>query len=428
MVVGLGYGDEGKGSVVDYLARQTKTSLVVRYNGGAQAAHNVVTPEGGHHTFAQFGSGSFVPGSATYLSRYMLVNPLNLYTEGKHLIELGVPEVWGRLFIDMDAIIITPWHVAANRARERARGDARHGSCGQGIGETRADALAGTRLRAKDLLSSPEDLKTQLKNIRDYKDAQLHAELGHGLPSQGSEADEEEYLNRVVSLYMALPETVHVVGDDEVETLFEGPEQIIFEGAQGVLLDQDYGWHPHTTWSKTTLHNAEQLMLDYGCTGDVVTRWGVTRAYATRHGAGPLPTENSQTGGVEAHNNNDKWQGPFRIGGFDAITFDYALAAQPVDKLALTCVDQVGIGGQYVCCGYQIGGVTVKRVQFWEETTLERQQEVTNMLYNAVPEYVIFEGLEQFINWIDAIVPIGLTSMGPTADEKLAYEQRMLVQ
>lgn len=431
-IVGLGYGDEGKGSIVDYLARKTNTSLVVRYNGGAQAAHNVLTPEGYHHTFAQFGSGTFTPGSATYLSKYMLVNPLNLYTEGKHLIELGVPDIWERLFIDEEATIITPWHVAANRAREKARGDARHGSCGQGIGETVADSLAGTKILAKELRLKPDRLKAKLRAIRDYKNSQLYAELGHGLPSQGTEQDEENYLDRVVSLYMALPETAHIISEPEVETLFEKPDQIIFEGAQGLLLDQDYGWHPHTTWSKTTLANAEQLMLDYGCTGDEVTRIGVTRAYSTRHGAGPLPTENNQPG-FETHNRNDKWQGAFRIGAFDAMTFDYALAVQPVDQLALTCVDQVGLGKQFVCAGYNIDTgyneyeITIKRIEYQEEATLNRQQTITEMLYNALPEYAAFSKLEDFINWMNAIVPIGITSYGPTADEKMESEQGALV-
>jgi adenylosuccinate synthase len=125
IVTDLGYGDAGKETMVDYLVRQgpeDESAVVVRYNGGPQAAHNVVTADGRRHTFAQFGSGSFVPGAQTHLSRFMLINPLNMEPEAEHLQRLGVTDVWERLSVDEDAIVITPWQVAANQLRELARG------------------------------------------------------------------------------------------------------------------------------------------------------------------------------------------------------------------------------------------------------------------------------------------------------------------
>src|SRR5262249_22601594 len=149
------YGDAGKGTMVDYLVRQRPAqapAVVVRYNGGPQAAHNVVTEDGRHHTFAQFGSGSFVPGTQTHLSRCMLLNPLGMVREGEDIHERGATDVWERLSIDEDAVVITPWHVAANQLREAGRGAGRHGSTGQGVGEARVDALSIPELsiRAKD--------------------------------------------------------------------------------------------------------------------------------------------------------------------------------------------------------------------------------------------------------------------------------------
>jgi adenylosuccinate synthase len=147
IVVDLGYGDAGKGTIVDWLcarpeqgsgvlagARPPRT--VVRFNGGAQAAHNVVTRDGRQHTFAQFGSGTFAPGVRTHLSRFMLVDPLALAAEAAHLAAAGVADALDRLTVDRDALLTTPYHRAANRARELARGTDRHGSCGIGIGET----------------------------------------------------------------------------------------------------------------------------------------------------------------------------------------------------------------------------------------------------------------------------------------------------
>ena len=146
LIADLGYGDAGKGSIVDYLTRKTGAHTVVRYNGGAQAAHNVITPEGKHHTFAQFGSGTFVPGTRTHLSRFMMVHPLALLAEERHLQSLGIDDAFPRLSIDREALVTTPFQQAANRIKEIARGDGRHGSCGMGVGETMSDWLAMARM------------------------------------------------------------------------------------------------------------------------------------------------------------------------------------------------------------------------------------------------------------------------------------------
>ncbi|MGC5031423.1 adenylosuccinate synthetase, partial [Micromonospora sp. DT229] len=134
IVVDLGYGDAGKGTVVDWLCATRPVQMVVRFNGGAQAAHNVVLPDGRHHTFAQFGAGTFHPGVWTHLSRHVVVDPLALAAEADHLAELGVPDALDRLTVDGEALLATPYHRAANRARELSRGADRHGSCGLGVG------------------------------------------------------------------------------------------------------------------------------------------------------------------------------------------------------------------------------------------------------------------------------------------------------
>src|SRR4051812_48029015 len=107
IVVGLGFGDEGKGATVDYLARRHDAGLVVRFNGGPQCAHNVITPDGRHHTFAQFGSATFLPNVRTHLSRYALINPLNMLREEEHLREVGIDDAFDRLTVDEGCIVIT---------------------------------------------------------------------------------------------------------------------------------------------------------------------------------------------------------------------------------------------------------------------------------------------------------------------------------
>src|SRR5215217_818107 len=161
LIADLGYGDAGKGSIVDYLTRATGVHTVVRYNGGAQAAHNVMTPDGRHHTFAQFGSGTLVPGTRTHLSRYMTIHPLAMLAEERHLHSLGISDAFGRVTIDGEALVTTPFQQSANRLKEIARGDGRHGSCGMGVGETMSDWLTHDSqvLFAADLCSRAVILK-----------------------------------------------------------------------------------------------------------------------------------------------------------------------------------------------------------------------------------------------------------------------------
>ncbi|MCB1077284.1 MAG: adenylosuccinate synthetase [Verrucomicrobiae bacterium] len=144
LTVDLGFGDAGKGSVVDFLTRAQAAHTVIRYNGGAQAGHRVVAATGQgapqEHVFAQFGSGALA-GAATHLTRYMILDPLAMLAEAAHLQQLGLTDIFQRTTIDAQALVITPFQRAVNRLRELARGQGRHGSCGIGIGETVADSL-----------------------------------------------------------------------------------------------------------------------------------------------------------------------------------------------------------------------------------------------------------------------------------------------
>ncbi len=118
IVADLTYGDAGKGSVVDFLTREKNAKTVVLYTGGAQAAHNVVDSLGRHHTFAQFGSGSLVPGTKTHISRFKLVNPLSMLKEARHLEDIGVNGLLKNTSIERQTLITTPFHQATNRIKE----------------------------------------------------------------------------------------------------------------------------------------------------------------------------------------------------------------------------------------------------------------------------------------------------------------------
>jgi len=365
VVVDLGFGDAGKGTVVDYLARRDATHTVVRFNGGGQAAHNVITPDGRQHTFAQFGSGSFVPGVRTHLSRFMLVDPLSLVAEAAHLEAVGVADPLGLVTIDSAALVVTPLHVALNRLRELARGDGRHGSCGLGIGETMADALAhpADAVRAGDL-ADPPTVRRKVGALRERLLVTL-AGFAAALPDTEAVHRERRPLfdpaigDLCADLYADFTHQVALVDGDHLGRLLRRPGTIIFEGAQGVLLDERYGFHPYTTWSTTTTANADTLLAEAGYDGEV-SRLGVLRTYSTRHGAGPFVAEDAALTAAlpDRHNGHNPWQRTFRVGPLDLVATRYALAAAgPIDALAVTHLDRLpALAPWPVCRAYDYAG------------------------------------------------------------------------
>ena len=382
IVVDLGFGDAGKGTVVDHLCRVAAAggapvAAVVRFNGGAQAAHNVVTDDGRHHTFAQFGSGTFA-GVPTHLSRYMLVDPLALATEAAHLTAVGVADPFAGLTVHRHALLTTPYHAAANRARELARGEARHGSCGMGIGETAAYALAhpDRAPRVADC-ERPARLRRLLTELRDCLEAELaraDRATGAGLTGLGpagvgpagagltsarltsARLGPVPPIEDCVEVFGQFARAVRLVDDRHLADLARlGP--VVFEGAQGVLLDEWHGFHPYTTWSTTTFANAEKLLCDAGVPGGDARRLGVLRTYTTRHGAGPLVTEDAALTAAlpDRHNGTGRWQGAFRVGHFDAVAHRYAVdVAGGIDAVALTHLDAPARQPLTVCRSYAV--------------------------------------------------------------------------
>lgn len=449
IVTDISFGDAGKGTTVDYLVRQASSAVVVRHNGGSQAAHNVITPNGDrHHTFAQFGSGSFVPGVQTYLSRYMLLNPLNMFTEAAHLQALGVHDIWDRLSVDRDALVVTPWQRSANRLRELARDRNRHGSTGQGIGETMADSLERPDLviRVRDLCSP--QLPAKLDELRQAKLQQLFQELD---PPHSGQAQEEWALFHDSGLIPVLREAykdwsdrVRVVDADYLSRLSAQHELLVFEGAQGVLLDEWYGFHPYTTWSTTTHANALQLLADVGYAGPL-TRLGVLRAYTTRHGAGPFVTEDPALAHAipDYHNGVGEWQGTFRIGHLDLPAHRYALAAcKETDALVVTGLDRMAERKEWqYCAGYRLMGDAPDAEQFFSfnsdgliadiklgiQGDLDRQARLTELLFSCQPVCQPLNTLSgiadkqaELLRVIEGelALPVTLASFGPTAADK----------
>jgi adenylosuccinate synthase len=376
ITVDLGYGDAGKGATVDCLVRRTGAHTVIRYNGGAQAAHNVVTPDGRHHTFAQFGSGMFVPGTRTHLSRFMLLDPLAMKTEAVALGQAGVPDAFERTTIDEDALVITPFQRAANRLKELARGEARHGSCGRGVGETMSDFLTrgSAVLFARDL-GAPGS-REKLEILRDLKLAELEPTLA-SLPRTDPVVKELTVFERsdavelCLARYREFVREARVVGGEALVKILRAAGVSVFEGAQGVLLDEWHGFHPYTTWSTTTAQNASKLLAEAGF-DDPVVRLGVVRAYAVRHGPGPFVSEDATLTRLlpDRHNGASPWQREFRVGWFDVVATRYAVEVNGgVDGLAVTCLDRLeALPSLQMCVAYRYRGAASESVSEFFET------------------------------------------------------------
>jgi adenylosuccinate synthase len=338
-VIGANYGDEGKGLIVDYLARPY--SLVVRFNGGAQAGHTVTLADGRRHVFHHFGAGSF-QGASTFLSEYFLVNPVVFADELKALNELNV---FPTVFVDPLATITTPWDMMVNQALESRRMKGRHGSCGLGINETVIRNQAAP-LRVSDLHDDGAWLD-RLTGIREVYIPDRIQELGLSpteIPLLNNSVIYDRFL---VDLATFKKSVTAKMWSPEVANSYPA---VIFEGAQGLQLAQDAAGFPHVTHSHTGILNVARMAREAKLY--TVDAYYVTRPYLTRHGAGPLPNELPRAPTFliqDATNIKNDWQGELRFADLDigtlrsAISDDIAKAAdvQVRAHIAVTCMDHV---------------------------------------------------------------------------------------
>lgn len=447
LCVDLSFGDTGKGTMIDALARTHSARLVVRFNGGAQAAHNVVTRDRRHHTFSQFGAATFVPGVETFLSRFVVTHPLAMLAEEEHLHAQGVPDAVARLSVDARALVITPFHQAANRLRELARGANRHGSCGVGVGETVSDALtAPARALSFGELRDPVQTRRKLRQAQHQKRDELRALctlLRHEPAAQREIAllEDDDFVEDCEAAFTSLVERVRVLDEAGAAALLGREGVLLFEGAQGVLLDEWRGFHPYTTWSTTTFDNAEAVLREAHYPGEV-TRLGILRAYATRHGAGPFVTEDAALAPLlpEPHNITTPWQQGFRRGHFDLVASRYALAAcRGVDGLAITHLDAIReLPRWQVCDAYQLAptehapalfsrdGEAIRAISLGPWQDLTHQEALAQALFRCAPRYQDWTEARDPHAYAERLAaalgaPLLATSSGPTAEDKALF-------
>lgn len=348
VIIGAGYGDEGKGLLTDFHASGFgKNCIVVRFNGGAQAGHTVVTPDGRRHVHSHFGSGT-LNGAATFLSRHFVSNPLLFRREAIELEKLGVGAF--TIFADERGRVTTPYDMLINQWVENSRGSRKHGSCGVGFGETIERCLNERFAIHISDLADQKGLRTKIDQINQkWVPARLEKLNVPKLTGEQKEilsADKlrDEFIDAATELYAR----IQIIGPDILKS-----SEIIFEGAQGLLLDEDYGCFPHVTRSSTGLKNVVEIAADIGI-GRLDCVY-VTRAYATRHGAGHLAHElpNKPYAGIEDLTNvPNPHQDNLRFGWLDLDLLGSTIAAdferysatsgiKTTKQLAVTCLDQL---------------------------------------------------------------------------------------
>lgn len=344
VVLGTQWGDEGKGKIVDLLT--DKASAVVRFQGGHNAGHTLVI-DGEKTVLHLIPSGILHDGVLCLIGNGVVLSPEALLKEIAELEEKNVP-VRERLRLSPACPLILPYHVALDQARELAKGADKIGTTGRGIGPAYEDKVARRGLRLGDLLY-PNRLKTRLKEIADYHNFVLRNYF------QVEEVDFEQTLQDCLEMAEQLKPMIADVTAILHDYRKQG-NKILFEGAQGSLLDIDHGTYPFVTSSNTTAGCTSTgsgfgpLYLDYVL--------GITKAYTTRVGSGPFPTELFDEVGEHLASKGHEFGAttgrPRRCGWFDAVALKLAVQINSISGLCLTKLDVLdGLETVRICVGYQ---------------------------------------------------------------------------
>jgi adenylosuccinate synthase len=352
-VIGTQWGDEGKGKVVDLLAE--KVDIIARFQGGPNAGHTVVV-RGEKYILHSVPTGILYPHKRCIVGGGMVIDPASLLQEVEELQARGVI-VDTNLIISRKAHLILPYHRVLDQAREQHLGEGKIGTTGRGIGPAYMDKVARTGIRVGDLWDEPLFRAKLQQNLEEKNGLFLHL---YGRQPLDAEAIYREY--------MAYRERLHpYVADAEFflkEAILKG-QHILLEGAQGTMLDVDHGSYPFVTSSNAIVGGAS---TGVGIPpSKITTVIGVTKAYTTRVGEGPFPTELTDTDGELLRNRGKEYGAttgrPRRCGWFDAVVVRHAVWLNGIAKLALTKLDVLDHCPRvFLCTAYRYRGSIVHEV------------------------------------------------------------------
>ncbi len=418
VVIGTQWGDEGKGKVVDWLTEHAQG--VVRFQGGHNAGHTLVI--GGRKTVLRLiPSGILHPGVSVYIGNGVVLSPAALLQEIGELEGAGI-EVRARLSISPACPLVLPCHVALDQAREGAMGDAKIGTTGRGIGPAYEDKIARRAIRLQDLYY-PDRFAAKLKSLLDYHNFVLTQYF------RRDPVPFEATLEATLALAPQLqPMTADVAG--LLQAARRNGDSLLFEGAQGALLDLDHGTYPYVT-SSNCLAGAASTgagvgpdFLDYVL--------GIVKAYTTRVGTGPFPTELTDEIGAGLAKRGNEFGSvtgrPRRCGWLDLPALNRSLQLNGVSGLCMTKLDVLdGMEEIKICTGYVVNGEPLPLLPSGADAVAEclpvyeslpgwRDSTVGVKTFDALPQ-----NARAYLARIEALtgVPIAMVSTGPERDETI---------
>ncbi|MFN9771457.1 MAG: adenylosuccinate synthase [Burkholderiales bacterium] len=418
VVIGTQWGDEGKGKVVDWLTEQAQG--VVRFQGGHNAGHTLVIG-GKKQVLRLIPSGILRPGVTCWIGSGVVLSPDALLQEIDELERAGVA-VRDRLRISGTCPLILPYHVALDRARESKRGDAKIGTTGRGIGPAYEDKVGRRAVRVRDLFS-PEQLRAKVREVLDFHNFAL-------VHYYGAQAlDPDQVVDDALKL---APRVAPMVADvpAELAAAARRGDRLLFEGAQGALLDVDHGTYPFVTSSNCIAGAAAPgagvgpQQLDYVL--------GIAKAYTTRVGSGPFPTELFDDTGKHLATKGNEFGSvtgrPRRCGWFDAVAMRRSIQLNGVSGLCVTKLDVLdGLPTVRICTGYRRAGQPVDLLPFGAEDVATCEP-----LYEELPGWSAttfgarsWEALppeaQRYLERLSELVgaPIDMVSTGPDRDETI---------
>ena len=409
LIVGIQWGDEGKGKIVDLLAQ--KYDVVARYQGGHNAGHTIVV-DGKTHALHLIPSGILNPKALNIIGNGVVVSPEALIKEMKQFDNL-----LGRLFVSESAHMILTFHTLIDQAKEKLRGSKAIGTTGRGIGPAYSEKIARSGFRLGEL----RDVESLTNRVMEYfiQNKAIFEALEIVLPSKEELTSELKNFSEALVPYLA--NTTKMAWD-----LMDKGQKILLEGAQGTMLDIDHGTYPFVTSSSTISAGA--------CTGlgvnpkDIGKVTGIVKAYCTRVGNGPFPTEDHSEIGErlrkQGHEFGTTTGRPRRCGWFDAVACKYASRLNGCDELSIMKLDVLdGFDEINVCIGYEINGEVIdympldlegvkpvyKSFPGWEKTEGIR---IFNELPKTAQEYL--RALEELTQ-----TKIGMVSTSPDRNDTI---------
>ena len=421
VVIGSQWGDEGKGKIVDLLTDQVEA--VVRFQGGHNAGHTLVV--GDKKTVLHLiPSGILRDDVVCIIGNGVVVSPVDLMKEITMLEEAGIP-ARQRLHISAACPLILPYHIVLDQAREKARGDAAIGTTGRGIGPCYEDKVARRGLRIADLFC-PQRFANKLKEVMAYHNFVLQNYF------QVDPIDYQKTLDDALS-YAEILKPMMADVPELLDAYKKHNQSVLFEGAQGALLDVDHGTYPFVTSSNTTAGGAAPgagvgpLYMDYVL--------GITKAYTTRVGAGPFPTELFDDTGTHlakiGHEFGSTTGRARRCGWFDAVALRRSIQINSVSGLCMTKLDVLdGLKEIKLCVGYEVNGFKQAAPPVGADAFAECQP-----VYETMPGWsdstvgaTSFDALpvnaQNYLKRIEEITEckIAIVSTGPERNETIVLE------